>query len=267
MEKKIRREAVRQAISSAFFDWTSATTIALTLLLFASNLHPFSWWQSWFWVAGGIVAELALIGASLTDPKHWQKSAHEQLTQEYNPEHIRNRRSRERLERGLEYRVKMEELIHEQSGAMRVHLQNAAEEMEKGISVIYTLGRQLDALMENDLIKRDIQMVPQAIKQTEKRLAAERDPVIRAELERALRTKQAQHENLRQLESNMKRADIQIDNMLAAMGTAYTQMQLIDSKDMDSSRARHLREDVAEQVVKTQDIIYAMDEVQQYSAK
>jgi len=59
----------------------------------------------------------------------------------------------------------------------------------------------------------------------------------------------------------MKRAGIQLYNTLAALGTLYAQVQVIDSKDMDSARARRLRDEIHDEVAELQDTILAMDEV------
>ncbi|MBN1284630.1 MAG: hypothetical protein JXB47_04460, partial [Anaerolineae bacterium] len=167
----------------------------------------------------------------------------------------------ERLERALLYRRGMDDLIRAQVGPKRVTLQKAADEMDKGIEAIRGLVRRVDNLANNPVLKSDLKTVPAAIERMTARLAAESDPDVRAELERALQSKRTQLQNLQHLESVVKRADIQIDNMLAAIGTAYTQMQLIDAKDIDSSSAQRLFDDVSEQVEKTQDLIYAMEEV------
>jgi hypothetical protein len=263
---QMRREVLGKMVSNAFFGWESAVIIALTILLTFLNVHPFGWWQQWFWVVAGMLAELALIGVSLSDPENLRKAVADQFRQKFAPADIRNSRSRQRLEKALEYRARMEELVRSQSGAMRVNLQQAADEMDKGVRLMYSLGRRLDTFMDNQLIKRDIQTVPRAIQAMEIRLKKEKDERVRAELLRTLDTKQAQLDNLQQLENTMKRADIQIDNMLAAMGTLYAQMQLIDAKDLDSGRVQRLRQDVAAQVLEMQDTITAMDEVYQQSS-
>ena len=59
----------------------------------------------------------------------------------------------------------------------------------------------------------------------------------------------------------MRRADLQLDNTLAALGTLYAQMQVIDTKDLDSARARRLREEIHDEVAELEDTIVAMDEV------
>jgi hypothetical protein len=56
-------------------------------------------------------------------------------------------------------------------------------------------------------------------------------------------------------------AEFQLENTLAALGTLYTQLQLIGAKDVNSGRTQRLQEDVAEQIASLQGIAEAMDEV------
>ncbi len=76
-------------------------------------------------------------------------------------------------------------------------------------------------------------MVPQDLKNLRRRLETEDADSVRAELEEAIQTKETQLANLRNLENNIKRADIQLDHTLSALGTVYAQMQIIDAKDLE----------------------------------
>jgi hypothetical protein len=260
----LRREVLQKILTNTFWGWESAIIIAVTIILTAIN--PIAGISQWVWLLGGVLAELIYVGVGLTDPQKRAEAVEQLFREKINPGEIRNQRSRERLDKALEYRALMEQLIQSQEGAMRLNLRQAADEMDQGIQLMYTLGRRLDAFMENQIIRDDLQKVPRAIIAMEARLANERDSRVREELDRALETKRAQLANLQQVENTMKRADIQIDNMLAAMGTLYAQMQLIDAKDLDSTRAKRLRQDVADQVLEMQDTIEAMDEVYGQSA-
>ncbi len=263
-KSRMRRDVLQKIVSTTFWGWESAVIIGLTIIL--TVLNPIAALPQWLWLVLGVLAELVYIGVSISDPEHQRKAVEQLFREKINPGEIKNQRSRERLDKALEYRSLMEQLIQSQEGAMRVNLKQAADEMDKGIQLMYTLGRRLDVFLDNQIIKRDLVMVPRAIQEMETRLNRERDPRVQEELTRALETKRAQLANLQQVESTMKRADIQIDNMLAAMGTLYAQMQLIDAKDLDSARAKRLREDVADQVLEMQDTIEAMDEVYGQSA-
>ena len=59
----------------------------------------------------------------------------------------------------------------------------------------------------------------------------------------------------------MARADLQLDHSLSALGTVYSQMLLIGSKDVDSDRADRLRDDIRGQGLALQDIVESLTEV------
>jgi hypothetical protein len=85
-------------------------------------------------------------------------------------------------------------------------------------------------------------------------------------LQDTLEAKELQGANLEQLENNMHRAELQLEHTLTAMGTIYSQLLLVGSKDVDSGRVRRLREEVADEVQGLQDVLDSMDEVYETSA-
>jgi hypothetical protein len=115
------------------------------------------------------------------------------------------------------------------------------------------------------VINRDRRMVPYDLQNLRRRLEVEQAPSVRTELEEAIQTKETQLANLRNLENSVKRADIQLDHTLSALGTVYAQVQLIDTKgEVDSSRTQRLQSEIQDEVTSLQDIISAIDEVQSY---
>jgi hypothetical protein len=56
-------------------------------------------------------------------------------------------------------------------------------------------------------------------------------------------------------------AEFQLQNTLAALGTLYTQLQLIGAKNVDNGRTQRLQEDITAQIASLQDIAEAMDEI------
>ena len=70
-----------------------------------------------------------------------------------------------------------------------------------------------------------------------------------------------QWDSLRELNGRMDRADLQLDHSLASLGTVYSQMLLIGSKDVDSDRAERLRDDIRDQVLALHDITETLNEV------
>jgi hypothetical protein len=59
----------------------------------------------------------------------------------------------------------------------------------------------------------------------------------------------------------MERAQLQLETTLSSLGTIYSQTMLVGAKDIDSGRAKRLRQEISEEVVELDNILVAMDEV------
>jgi hypothetical protein len=129
------------------------------------------------------------------------------------------------------------------------------------VANIFGLARRLDAYENDEIIERDMRSVQSALKEFETRLRLEDDETVRQQMREAIQSKKTHWDNLQRLQNTMEKAEFQLENTLSAMGTVYAQLQLIGAKDVDSSHARRLREDIAQQVAALQDIVEAMDEV------
>ncbi len=264
IKDELRERAWRAIVSQAFYSIESAVIIALSIVLFGLGYQPFEWWQPVYWLLFGVVAEAVYLGVTVTDSQAAQRAVSDMLTAQYDPDSIKNPRARDRLKRALEYRRLIGEAALKHSGAMRVSLEATASEINDWIERIYLLARRLDEFEENDVISRDRRMVPLEIRNLRRRLQHEEASDVRAELEEVIQTKEMQLANLRALENNVKRAEIQLDHTLSALGTVYTQMQIIDARDVDSARAQRLQEEIREEVLSLSDTIAAIEEVHSY---
>ncbi len=103
--------------------------------------------------------------------------------------------------------------------------------------------------------------VPKELAQFKAVLSNERDTAIRQKLEQTLAAKQAQWNTLKNLRETMAKAELQLEQTTATMGTIYMQVVLLGAKDVESTRAQRLQDDMAEQVHAIEDISIAMDEV------
>jgi hypothetical protein len=264
MHEEMRERAWQVILSRAFFGVESAVIIALSIILFGLGYLPFGWWQPAYWLAFGALAEALYLGVTVTDPKAAQRAVDAMLSDKYNPNDVKSLVARERLKRALEYRHLISEAAMRHKGGMRRNLENTAVEINAWIEQIYKLARRMDNFEENEVIARDRRMVPQDLKNLRRRLEIEKDPSVRVELEEAIQAKETQLTNLDSLANNLKRAEIQLDQTLTALGTVYAQVQLIDTKDMDSARAQRLQDDIREEVMSLEDTIAAIDDVQRY---
>lgn len=110
------------------------------------------------------------------------------------------------------------------------------------------------------MIRQDLEAVPQAIADLQTRLTNETDPTLRTQLERTLSNRQNQLASLERLQNTMKRAEIQIESTLSALGTIYSQVLTGQSTDHVADYSR-LAADVDEEVRLLQDRLEALEEV------
>jgi hypothetical protein len=265
---ELERRAWRAMLTTAFFRWESAATIALVILLAFFLPQPFPGWQWWFYLIGGTLAEAAILYTSLTDPEFGRRVVADMLRHEFDLTQVQAEQYRAYLEKALEYRERIEAaMLQRREGALREHLQETARQVDHWTRGIFEIARRLDRYGQDDLIQRDMQAVPMRINNLRKELDREDDSQVRAQLEQTLQAKQTQWANLQQLENSMQKAELQLEHTLTAMGTIYSQLLLVGAKDVGSGRARRLQEEVAEEVNGLQDVLDSMDEVYETSAQ
>lgn len=262
MTDPTRQRALGAIISNALFRWETAVTLAMTAILYLFVPQPFDWWQPWFWIAGGAIAEAALVASTLTDPNAASEAVARAFESRYDLGKIRNPVSRQRLQRALEYRRSMLALVGRHQGAMRTQLQQTVDDVNDWIGHMVDLALHVDAFESNELVERDRRAVPQQLEKARQRLTREQDPAVRQDLEQQVRQLEQQLENLEATANSIKRAEIQLESTLSSLGTIYAQMSLLGTKDVDSARAQRLRLEIQDEVTGLQDTIEAMDEVQ-----
>jgi hypothetical protein len=254
------RRTWRAMLTSAFLRWESAVTIALVVLLAFFLPKPFAGWQWWFWLVGGALAEAAIIYTSITDPEFGRQVVADMLRGEFSLDEVLDERYRGYLEKRWVPERIAEAIAQRGRGVLRDHFQETARQTDDWIQSIHEIACRLDQFRQNDLIRRDLEAVPVRLKNMRKQLEQEVDPGVRAQLEETLRAKEVQSANLQQLESNMQRAELQLEHTLRRWGRSLPTL-LVSAKDVDSGRARRLREEVAEQVQGLQDVLDSMEEV------
>jgi chromosome segregation ATPase len=260
--QQIERQARQAIIQYALFRWESALIVAGAILLSFFLPQPFPGWPIWGWAALALLAEALIIYTSLTDPETNARVVAELFRQRYNPRAVRDKKLREEIEKALAYHERVERLVQQQrGGVLRDRLADTTQQLGDWLENIFQLAHKLDVYQADAIIARDRQTVPEDIRRLQARLQQERDPSVQAQLQAALHARQAQWESLEALDNTMDRARYQLESTISALGTIYSQVQLIGAREIDSDRAQRLRADIANQVAALQDIVQTINEM------
>jgi len=165
------------------------------------------------------------------------------------------------LDKALAYKKQIDSMVVKATdGNVRARLQDVATQVSEWTQTIADLGRRVDSLQQNPLVRQDLASVPKSIEELEARLANETDEVTRSELERTLTSYQNQLASLERLQRTLERAEIQIERTLSSLGTIYSQLLTGQSTDHVADYS-HLSAEVEEEVHVLQDHLEALEEV------
>jgi hypothetical protein len=174
---------------------------------------------------------------------------------------VSEERARAYLEQARDYQVKIERLINATTNVgNQLHRERLAQQVEDWIRTIEALVQRVGSMREDHVIRRDLQAVPQALKDLETRLATETDPTVRRQLERTLANRQKQQEALQELQTAVKRAEIQVESTLSQLGTIYSQL-LTGQSTSDTAVYNRLSTEIDEEMGQLQDRLEALREV------
>lgn len=260
LEKRVQKAILQES----FLRWESAVVIALTLLLavFGSNFVEFI--PAWVWLIGGIGAEALLVYSSLTDAEFGRKVVASLLQHEFKPERLRDKNLQLQINQALDYRSRINQAIRSQGDSLlKDELSQAAGQIDAWLENIYDLAQRIDRYQKDqELLKRDYERAKKRSAELANQLKRENDTAVKTQIQATLEGIQQQLTTLETLESTIQRAELQLENTLTHLGTIYSQTMLVDAKDIDSGRARRLRQEIVEEVTELNDVLLAMDDVQ-----
>jgi len=267
IRSRLEQQAQKALIQHAIFRMESALMVGATILLSVFFTQPFPWWPVWGWPLLGVLGEIAIVVSSITDKGEQQEAIERLFREQYDMGGIRDRQLRNKLEEARRYHERIQQVVAQQkSGLLRDRMVDTTAQVYDWIAGMVRLARRIDAYRSDDIIRRDTQDVPKELRALLERRNRESNPHVRAQLETNLASKQQQAENLEELRGRMDRADLQLDQSLAALGTVYSQVMLVGTSEVDSSRADRLREDIRGEVLALQDLVESINEVYSYPA-
>lgn len=174
---------------------------------------------------------------------------------------------RQQLEQARRYREKILEFVRDEKRAASYgeRLSQITAELERWEDRLHRLVERLIAFEENEVLQEDLTAVPAAIERLQKQQTAESDPQLTKEITQTLGAYQRQQEQLDALTHLMRRTQLDLEETIAAIGTLYSQMEVLSAMDIDSSRAQRLSHEVSEEVERLNDLLSAVEEVYSHS--
>jgi hypothetical protein len=266
-QEELEKRAGRAILVRSVYRWESAVIIALTMalaLLSLAGVIPalFGVLQWWFWLVLGALGEFGLVWSSVKDPEFRAKAVAEMFREKFNARQIKNQALRQRVGKALEYRDRIDEVINtSREGVLRAHMEDVSRGITDWMENVFRLAKRLDAYMGDDIIQQDLASLPAAIPNLKQRLALEDSDSVKRQISQTIAQKQIQLDNLHKLQNVMERAQFQLESTITAMGTVYSQMMILGSRDVASGRAQRLQQDIDGQVQALQDVVTTMDEV------
>ncbi len=259
---RIEQQAQKALLKNAIFRLESALMVGGSILASVFLPNAISWLPWWLWPVVGVVGEVAIVWSSLTDKNEQQKVVESLFREKYNVNGIRDRSLRGKLAEAEQYRQRIQQVVDQQrTGILRDRMKSTTAQVYDWVANMVALARRLDTFRMDPLIRRDLDAVPKEIKQLEARIKLEGNARVRHQMETTLESTRRHYAALQELGGRMQRADLQLDHSLSALGTVYSQLLLIGSKDVDSDRADRLRDDIRGEVLALQDLVESLNEV------
>ncbi len=245
----------------ALYRWENAVIVAGAVLL--SAFGPLGQPLNLIvWPILGLAGLGAITYSSLTNPKTNAELLLRAFQAQFDLKPIQAVDLRKAVTLALEYQRRIEAQVRQQHASpLWSTPEDAANQMEEWITNVYRLAIRLDAYRRDQLLKQQMERVPQELAVLKNQRQNEKNPTFQAELDRLLESKQRQWEAMQALDTRMRQAGYQLEQSLAALGTVDSQVQLIDTADKDGGRSERIRTDVKEQVDRLNDLVTSINEV------
>ena len=252
MKNKLKFALIQQAL----LRWENAALIALAILLTAFLPAPFDFWPVWGWGALALVGVAAITLSSLGETDVQSAAIEDVLYQEYNPGLIRTKSIRASFLQGLNYRRTIEQLIaNTPEGVIRTRLNDLSDKVNQWTSYIYELARVLDDYQCDPMLRKDPAAIQSELANIQAGLAKQTDQGVIDESKNLITSKQKYLQTSEALKDKMDAAALQLEQSLDAMATIYTQLKLLETRDMESVNTQAIDHDIDEQVSLMGDLI------------
>jgi hypothetical protein len=260
MKRKLEFALIQQAL----LRWENAVLIAMAILLTAFFPRPFAFWPIWGWGALALVGVVAITISSLGEVETRMAAMDDILYLEYNPDEIKTHTIRASFLQSLKYRRTIEQMISATpDGIIRTRLNDLADKVKQWISYIYQLARMLDNYQRDPMLRRDPAAIQAELSRIQAAMQKETNPNLISESQNLAAGKQKYLQTSEALEDKMEAARMQLEQSLDAMATIYTQLKLLESRDMENVNTQAIDHDIDVQVSRMGDLIDGLQKAYQ----
>jgi hypothetical protein len=260
MKNKLKFALIQQAL----LRWENAVLIALAILLTAFMPQPFDFWPEWGWGALALIGVIAITLSSLTEPAVQSAAIDELLYNEYNPDDIKTPAIRTSFVQSLKYRHTIEQMIGRASdGVVKTRLSDLSDKVNQWTSYIYQLARVLDEYQRDPMLRKDPAAIQAELSRVQSNMAAQKDAGVLTESKNLIASKQKYLQTSEALKDKMQAAALQLEQSLDAMATIYTQLKLLETRDMENVNTQAIDHDIDVQVSRMGDLIDGLQKAYQ----
>ncbi len=263
----IRQRAAGTLLKNAVLSPLSAIILAAGIVLVGLGVDipligvPLNLSPVW-WLAAVAPAWVVAVGANMLSRSAGEAAVSQALREQFDTGQIAHPHLKMNVAQAIAYRERIDKAVERFSDSgMQTRMQDVADQVEEWVRRIYSLATRLDKFRNDSIISDDLKSVPESIRKLQQRMNSEDDPAIKTEMADTIARRETQYDSLKKLEQTMDRAELQLENTLTSLGTIYSQMLLIDAKDVDSSKTQRLRENILDQVNSLNDVLSTMDEI------
>lgn len=169
------------------------------------------------------------------------------------------------LDQTLAYKAQINQVIKSNGNAHnQFYVQQLALQLETCSQSVTELVERLSILRQDELIRHELQAVPQAIADLENRLTQERNGHLAHPLNQLLTLRQNQYNLLQQLQSSLQQTEIQLEHTLTLLGTIYSQL-LISQATNDIADYGRISASIDEEMRRLGDQLDSLREIRGYA--
>jgi hypothetical protein len=159
-------------------------------------------------------------------------------------------------ERAAGYRRRIQSIIRSRRpGPLADVMSSVVINLQQWEERVDQLTDRLTTFERDTIIQHDIRDVPANIIRLRGQIETESDAGLHEQMQRTLAGYESQQAMLDTLGRLMRRTRLLLDDTLVAMGTIYSQIQILDAMDIDDSKTSRIAQDIDEQVKHLNDLL------------